>query len=341
MKFIKPGQEVDFLGKRKITTVLSVTLILISIASLIIQGLNFGIEFTGGVQQTVKYLESADLEKVRNEVAALGVEDAVVRAQGDDSIVEISIPAGVAAGIKADDARFAQLCEASKKTLPNLQEWQGGSLAGPLIYAHLSCQNVGLQNLQTVDRKSGYSSEQKQLGILALIFALIVVFIYVAFRFEWRFSIGSVTALFHDVVITIGFFSVTQLTVDMAVLAALLAVIGYSLNDTIVVYDRIRERFRDARDGQTIMTMNTSINQTLSRTVVTSLTTLLVLIALAVLGGPALFGFSIALLVGVLIGTYSSVFVASTAALALGVTKESLMPSDKEEFEEEFADLVD
>lgn len=340
MKFLSKKQSIDFLGKRKYTTILSVVLIVVSIASLAIQGLNLGIDFTGGAQQTIKYLEAPNLDEVRKQVAAVGIDDAIVRSQGDERIIEINIPAKTAASVEPTDPRFAQLCPKAQTTLPDLDNWKGGNLVGTLLFAHLSCQTFGIENLNSVDKQSAYGSEQKQYGVLALLFALVIVFIYVAFRFEWRFSVGSVTALFHDVLITLGFFSVTQITVDMAVLAALLAVIGYSLNDTIVVYDRIRERFLDARDNQTVATMNQSINETLSRTVVTSLTTLLVLLALAILGGSALFGFAIALLVGVLIGTYSSIFVASAAALTLGVTKESLMPTEhEEEFEEQFEEL--
>lgn len=339
MKFIKPGQHIDFLGKRKITTVVSAILVVVSIVSLAVQGLNFGIEFTGGATLKVQYVEAPKLDSVRQQINDLGIAGAQVRNQGDDRIVEITVPASVAAGLTVDSPMFAKVCPAGQAALAGLSNRQGAALVGVLLFQYLSCDAANLTELDYYAVESGYGGEQRQLGLIALILALVIVFIYVALRFEWRFSIGSVTALFHDIVITLGFFSVTQFNVDMAVLAALLAVIGYSLNDTIVVYDRIRERFQEARDGQTTAVMNRSINETLSRTVVTSLTTLLVLVALLVFGGATLFGFALALLVGVLVGTYSSVFVASTAALALGVTKESLMPSEDDEIVEEFADL--
>lgn len=339
MRFIKPGRQIDFLGKRKITTIFSVVLVLVSLVSLGVQGLNFGIEFTGGAMLKVQYAEAPVLDDVRQEIKALGVEDAIVRAQGDDRMIEVVVPASVANGLTAESPMFDKICPRGQEALGDLGNRQGAALIGVLMYQYLECQTSGLLNLGADSTESGYGDEQRELGVLALLMALIIVFIYVAFRFEWRFSVGSVAALFHDVVIVLGFFSITRFTVDMAVLAALLAVIGYSLNDTIVVYDRIRERFREARDGQTLDTMNRSINETLSRTVVTSLTTLLVLIALLVFGGSTLFGFAVALTVGVLVGTYSSVFVASTAALMLGVTKEALMPREDEEIVEEFSDL--
>ncbi|MCG6971396.1 MAG: protein translocase subunit SecF, partial [Gammaproteobacteria bacterium] len=167
-------------------------------------------------------------------------------------------------------------------------------------------------------------------GGLAVLYALICIFIYVFFRFEWRFAIGSVAALFHDVLITLGVFSVLQLNFDLTVLAACLAVIGYSLNDTIVVFDRIRENFRKMRKGTTVDIMNNSLNQTLSRTLMTSFTTLLVLIALILLGGELIRGFAAALIIGIVVGTYSSIYVASTSALMLGVSKADLMPVKKE-----------
>ena len=172
--------------------------------------------------------------------------------------------------------------------------------------------------------------ELTEQGSLAVLFALGAILIYVALRFEWRFAMGSVSALAHDVVITLGVFSLLQVEFDLSVLAAILAVIGYSLNDTIVVFDRIRERFREMLKAETIDVMNVSINQTLGRTIMTSLTTLLVLLALFFLGGEVIHGFSVALLVGVVVGTYSSIFVASTSALALGVTQENLMPVEAE-----------
>ncbi len=175
-------------------------------------------------------------------------------------------------------------------------------------------------------------------GGLAMIYALICILIYVALRFEYRFAIGSVAALIHDVLITIGFFALFQIEFDLTVLAAVLAVIGYSLNDTIVVFDRIRENFRKMRKGTAEEVVNHSLNQTLSRTLMTSITTLLVLIALYTFGGELIRGFATALIVGVLIGTYSSIYVASASALALGISKEDLMPVEKEGAEMEGLD---
>ena len=172
--------------------------------------------------------------------------------------------------------------------------------------------------------------ELREQGGLAMIYALFGIMIYIAIRFEWRFAVGAVLALMHDVVLTLGFFSVTRIEFDLAVLAAILAVIGYSLNDTIVVYDRIRENFRRMRNESIEFVMNSAVNQTLSRTIMTSLTTLIVLVALLLLGGAALFSFAIAMIVGVVVGTHSSIFIATPAALMLGVDRKVLLPVKRE-----------
>ena len=195
-----------------------------------------------------------------------------------------------------------------------------------------SSNNVELLSSEYVSAQVG--EELTEQGGLAMIFALIMIMIYIVFRFQWKFSIGAVLALIHDVLITLGIFSFFQLTFDLAVLAAILAVVGYSLNDTIVIFDRIRENFRSMRRSETIEILNSSITQTISRTIITSSTTLMVLLALYFMGGQSLSGFSIALIIGVLIGTYSSIFVASTSVFYLDISTTDLLPSKREEVDD-------
>jgi len=302
--------NIDFLGKRRITIVISLVLILISVALLATRGLNFGIDFTGGTLVEVGYPEAVELDPIRDQLDEAGFVGAQVQTFGTSRDVLIRLPP------REDDPDQAAL---SNQVLNALER---GGPADP-----------ELRRVEFVGPAVG--EELREQGGLAMIYALAGILIYVAVRFEWRFSIGSVLALVHDVVITLGIFSLLQLEFDLGVLAAVLAVIGYSLNDTIVVYDRIRENFRIQRKKGTEEVMNNAVNKTLARTIVTSTTTLLVLLALVFLGGAALQNFSIALIIGVLVGTYSSIFIAATAALMLGVDRQVLLPVKKEGAEED------
>jgi len=295
--------SIDFMSKRKYAMIFSAVLLLISIGSLAVNQLNFGIDFTGGTLVEVGYPNSVELAGVQAKLASKGFDNAVVQHFGNSKDVLIRVA-------PRDDVTQNDI---SKKVLDALKEGEP---------------EVQLRRSEYVGPQIG--EELTEQGGLAMLYALIGILVYVTLRFEYRFSIGSVAALVHDVLITLGFFSLFKINFDLTVLAALLAVIGYSLNDTIVVYDRIRENFRRMRKGTAVEIMNTSINQTLSRTIVTSLTTLLVLLALFFLGGEVIHAFSMALLVGVIIGTYSSIYVASSVALNLGVSKADLMPVQKE-----------
>lgn len=303
MQFFNKETSIDFLGKRKIAMVLSIVLIVISIASIVVRGFNFGIDFTGGTIIEVGYAKNAELDQIRDVLGKQGFGDAVVQHFGaaTDVMIRIAPREGVSSA-ELSDRLFAALKQQDSEVQMRRVEF-----VGPQVGEEL-----------TND------------GGLAMIYALVGILIYVALRFEYRFSIGSVAALVHDVIITLGVFSMLQLDFDLTVLAAVLAVIGYSLNDTIVVFDRIRENFRKMRKGTPEEVVNTSLNQTLSRTLMTSFTTLLVLVALFFFGGEAIHGFATALLLGIFVGTYSSIYVASAAALALGVSKEDLMPVEKE-----------
>jgi preprotein translocase subunit SecF len=297
-----------FLKYRHIALAFSVILIVASVVSLFTRGLSVGLDFAGGTSIQVKYDTPVELEPVRKVLADNGLGGGVVQYFGSSSDVVIRLPADI--GIENEKLTVAVM-KALKSHREDVVKVRQASISAAL------------------------GDEMKEEGSLALMTALFCIMVYVAIRFEWKFALGSVIALAHDVIIVTGFFSITQIEFDLTVLAAILAVIGYSLNDTIVVYDRIRENFLKMRGGSPMEIMNRSLNQTLTRTVITSLTTLLVLISLFVFGGELIHAFSIALLVGVIIGTYSSIYVASTAALALGVTKEDLMPP---EIEKEGAD---
>ncbi len=303
MQLLKENLNFDFMGKRKLALILSLILIIISIAAMVTRGLNLGIDFTGGTLVEVGYAESVELEPVRQALTSSGFGDAIVQHFGTAKDVLIRLP------VTDKDADKAAL---SNRVLESL----------------VSTGAPEMRRVEFVGPQVG--DELRDKGGLAMLYALIGILIYVALRFEWRFSLGSVAALIHDVLLVVGFFAITQIEFDLTVLAALLAVIGYSLNDTIVVFDRIRENFRRLRKETSKGVINFSINQTLSRTLMTSLTTLLVLIALFVFGGEVIHSFSIALIVGVLVGTYSSIYVASSALLALDVSKEDLMQAEVE-----------
>ena len=313
MHILSENLKIDFMGKRKYAVVLSAILIIGSFTFLFTKGLSFGIDFTGGTLIEVAYPESAGLGGIRDVLEDVGFGDAQVQHFGTSRDVLIRIAP------RADRAS----AELSEEVLAALKNANAA---------------VDMRRVEFVGPQVG--EELTEQGGLAVLYALIGILIYVALRFEYRFSVGAVAALVHDVIITLGVFSVLQVEFDLTVLAAILAVIGYSLNDTIVVFDRIRENFRKMRKGTPQQVMNTSINQTLARTIMTSLTTLLVLLALFFLGGEIIHSFALALIVGVFVGTYSSIFVAGASALALGVSKADLMPVEKEGEEEGTGDQV-
>lgn len=303
MELLRLRREIDFFGQRRIATILSVVLVLVSLGSLATRQLNLGIDFTGGVLLEVGYPADADLGAIRSDLGAAGYDDAQVQNFGAARDVLIRIPPR-----ENIDA-----------------EGVGEELLGVLRAGR---QQVDLRRVEFVGPQVG--QELTERGGLAVLFALLMILLYVMFRFQWKFAVGSVAALAHDVIIILGIFSVFQLPFDLTILAAALAVIGYSLNDTIVVFDRIRENFRRIRTSNAQAVMNTSVNQMLGRTVITSLTTLLVLVALFLFGGEALKGFSSALIIGVVVGTYSSIYVAGNTALALNVSTVDLLPPKKE-----------
>lgn len=307
MELLKTKTNIDFMGQRKMALIFSGVLLLVSLVSFGVRGLNFGIDFTGGTLIEVGFPESADLVAVRSDLAEAGFNDAIVQFFGTTQDVLVRLA-------PRDELSKAEL----SSTILRILRQSGG-------------EGMQLRRVEFVGPQVG--EELTEQGGLAMLIALGAILLYVSLRFQWKFSLGAVAALFHDVIITIGFFSILGLQFDLTVLAAVLAVIGYSLNDTIVVFDRVRENFRTMRKGTPIQIVNASLNQTLSRTVMTSLTTLLVLVALFFLGGELIHEFATALIVGVIIGTYSSIYVASTSALGLGVMKADLMPVQKDDAE--------
>ena len=302
MQFIKDQLNIDFLGKRKLAWVVSAVLIVISIASISMRGLNLGIDFTGGTLVEVGYESSVELAPVRAALESAQFSDAIVQHFGTAKDVLIRLPAN---GSKNSAELSNQVLEALKSTgEPTMRRVE---FVGPQV-----------------------GEELRDDGGLAVLYALFGILIYVWLRFEIRFSAGSIAALVHDVILTVGFFSVTQAPFDLTVLAAVLAVIGYSLNDTIVVFDRIRENFRRMRKSSALEVINGSVNQTLARTLMTSLTTLLVLLALFFIGGEVIHSFALALIVGVIVGTYSSIYIASSMLIVLNVSSADLMQEEKE-----------
>ena len=297
---------INFMGQRKLAMAFSLLLLLASIGSLVTKQLNWGLDFTGGTLVEVHYSQSADMKAIRSTLGSGGYAGAIVVSFGSDRDVLIRLPQGYS------DKQGGEL-------LLKLQEAFDGT--------------VELRRIEFVGPQVG--DELREQGGLAMLLALGLVMLYIAFRFQIKFAVGAVVALVHDVIITLGFFSIMGFEFDLTVLAAILAVIGYSLNDTIVVSDRIRENFRKLRKADSEEIINISLTETLGRTVVTSLTTLLVLAALALFGGEMIHGFAIALIVGVGIGTYSSIYVAASALMMMGVSKEDLMIPIKEGADQE------
>ena len=294
-------KTINFMGQAKLAVSISGLLILISIVSLATRQLNWGLDFTGGTLVEVHYSKTVNLEDVRSALESKGFAGASVAAYGTDQYVLIRLPQG-------------------------FSEQQGTALLGVLQDSFSG--DVEVRRTEFVGPQMG--DELREQGGLAMLLSLFLVMLYVAFRFQFKFALGAVIALVHDVIITLGFFSVTGMEFNLTVLAAVLTIIGYSINDTIVIFDRIRENFRKLRRAGPVEVVNISLTETLERTIATAGTVMLTVIALAVFGGDMIFGFAVAMIVGVTAGTYSSVYMAAAATLMLGVTKEDLLIPVKE-----------
>lgn len=298
MEFFKKQTNINFLGLQRWAAGLSVLLLLISVGSLFINGLHWGLDFTGGSQLQLSFNHSVELPKIRQGLQQAGFKDALVQSYGTSQDVLISL--------------------AAEKTSQH-------DLAAKIIQALPGAQ---LKQLEFIGPQVGH--ELATQGALAVFIALLGIMIYIALRFEYRFAIGAAVALIHDPILILGIFSLFHIEFNLTALAAILAVIGYSLNDTIVIFDRIRENFRKLRKKTSVEVVNLSINQTLSRTIMTSATTLVVVLSLCIFGGPMIHSFALALVIGIVIGTYSSIYVAGALAVALGLDRSNLLPTAKE-----------
>lgn len=312
-QILKTDKSIDFMRWSKFAFIFSILMIGASIFTLSTKWLNWGLDFTGGTLIEVGFEQPVNLEEIRVALEAKGFGDATVQNFGSarDVMVRLRPRENV-----ASEALGNQILSAIKDGTGESVEMRRIEFVGP---------NVG--------------DELTEAGGLAIIVSLLCILLYVSMRFEWRLAAGAVLALAHDVIITLGIFSLVQVEVDLTIVAALLTVVGYSLNDTIVVFDRIRENFRKMRKGEPTEIMNDSITQTLSRTLITSGTTLFVVIALFVQGGPMIHGFAMALLLGITVGTYSSIYVASALALKLGITREHLLTPQVEKEGAEFDEM--
>jgi preprotein translocase subunit SecF len=313
MRFFSQVPNFDFMGKRRIAMIVSTIAVIVSIGSLVVRGLEFGVDFTGGVIMEVAYADSVDLAKVREALEAGGF--GTVRAQHYGSTRDVLIRAMPSE--KKDEARQAQDMLAALKVQDQSVELRRVEFVGPQVGSDLRVQ-----------------------GTLAMVFALIGILIYVAVRFKWKFGVGAIAATVHDVILVIGWFSLFGLEFDLTVLAAILAIIGYALNDTVVIFDRIRENFRKVRKTGPEEIMNLSINQTLSRSIMTHLVTLIVVFAMFFVGGEVIHNFSIALIVGIVVATYASIYIASALTLWLKVTPADVVEATPEQKERRQIDAL-
>ncbi|MDR6233298.1 protein translocase subunit SecF [Pseudomonas oryzihabitans] len=297
-------KTINFMGVRNIAFAITALLTLLALFSWFYKGLNFGLDFTGGTLIELRYEQPADLSKIRQELHSSGFEEAVVQSFGATTDVLVRLP--------GDDPQLGQkVTTALEKASPDRFSLTRTEFVGPQV-----------------------GEELRDQGGLGMLLALGSVLLYVTFRFQWKFAVGAILSLIHDVVVTLGLLSFFQITFDLTVLAAVLAIIGYSLNDTIVVFDRVRENFRVLRKASLIENINVSTTQTLLRTLATSISTLLAVVALLIFGGDNLFGFSLALFIGVMAGTYSSIYIANVVLIWLDLKSEDLIPPQTKELDD-------
>jgi len=306
MEFFKQNTQIDFMAQRRWAAILSIILFALSLISLAVNGLNWGLDFTGGTQIHMTFPQEVDLNQVRTTLEKGGFKEATVISYGTSKDVLVSLAPVKESSVAESSAQDNAITTRLATLLPDAK----------------------IQQIDIIGPQVGQELATK--GALAIVIALLGTMIYIALRFDFRFSIGSTVALIHDPVLILGIFSFWHLEFNLIVLAAVLTVIGYSLNDTIVIFDRIRENFRKLRKSTPLEVVNQATNQTLSRTIMTSVLTLMVVLALYFLGGSMLHGFALALIIGIVVGTYSSIYVAGSLSLMLGVNRQSLLPPAKE-----------
>lgn len=304
MEFFKKRTSIDFLGQRKYALALSLVMIVVSLVSMVVRGFNFGLDFTGGTLIEVVYEKPVELDEVRATLSDAGFDEAVVQHFGTTREVMVRLAPRAEEDSKEVSARAYN---ALSQAAPGQVEMRRVEFVGPQV-----------------------GEELREQGGLAMLIALFGILTYVWMRYERRMAIGAILALVHDPIVILGVFSLWQIEFDLTVLAAVLAVLGYSVNDTIVVFDRIRENFRKVRKGSTADIINLSVNETLSRTIMTGVTVLLILLPMLFFGGSTLFGFALSLTIGLFVGTFSTIYVASAAALLLGVSRADFAPVKKE-----------
>jgi preprotein translocase subunit SecF len=309
MEVFNPNSNVDFLRLRKISIAISALLVLISLVAIFGKGLNYGLDFTGGVLVEVQYEQPIDVGDVRGALDDAGYHNALVQSVGGAREVSVRIqPQTDESGVtRKSDEVAASVMKALSAKRTDAKMARPPDFVGPQV-----------------------GEELKSDGIIAVLFVIIGIMIYIGIRFEWRFAVAAIASEIHDTLITVGFYAITQHEFDITVLASVLAVVGYSINDKVVVFDRVRELFRSSRRGEPVDILNKAINSTLSRTIITALFTAITMIALYFLGGPVVHGFALTMLIGIVVGTLSSIFFASPILLWLGVSKKDLMPVTRE-----------
>jgi preprotein translocase subunit SecF len=312
MEFFKTNTKIDFLNLQKWAAAFSIIIFIASIVSLIIFGLNFDLDFTGGTQIQLSFPKAANITQIRRDLDASGLSDAQVQTYGSTRDVMISLG-------------MSKKMRQAGQTLKQIQN----TLTKAVLKA---VPNAKVESVTSIGAK--VSSELAYKGILAVVIAMLITMIYIAFRFEWHMAIGAAVSLVHDPILILGLFSFFHIRFDLVALAAVLTVIGYSLNDTIVIFDRVRENFRKMRRGSPKEIVNAAINQTLSRTIMSAGLVLLVVVVLFFYGGPVIHAFALALIIGIVIGTYSSIYVAGSLAVALGLQRSNLLTAAKKEYQE-------
>jgi preprotein translocase subunit SecF len=328
MEVFNPNSNINFLGWRRVSLTISLVLIIVSLGATFTRGLNYGLDFTGGVLVEAEYKDPVETADVRAALEAAGLGDALVQSIGGSREVAIRLQLGKVSSAAAGKDSDADAGKAAAATGADARK-KSDQLADDVFGAlKAKRQDVSIKRTDIVGPQVG--DELKSDGVTAVLFVIIGIMIYIGIRFEWRFAIAAIASEFHDTILTVGFYALTQHEFDITVLASVLAVVGYSINDKVVVFDRVREIFRSSRKGEPIDILNRAINSTLSRTIITALFTAVTMVALYVFGGPVVHGFALTMIIGIVIGTLSSIFFANPILLWLGVSKKDLMPVSRD-----------
>ena len=328
MEVFNPNSNINFLGWRKVSLTISLVLIIVSLGAIFTRGLNYGLDFTGGVLVEAEYKDPVETADVRAALEAAGLGDALVQSIGGSREVAIRLQLGKVSSAAAGKDSDADAGKAAAATGADARK-KSDQLADDVFGAlKAKRQDVSIKRTDIVGPQVG--DELKSDGVTAVLFVIIGIMIYIGIRFEWRFAIAAIASEFHDTILTVGFYALTQHEFDITVLASVLAVVGYSINDKVVVFDRVREIFRSSRKGEPVDILNRAINSTLSRTIITALFTAVTMVALYVFGGPVVHGFALTMIIGIVIGTLSSIFFANPILLWLGVSKKDLMPVSRD-----------